>query len=117
MVKDFGLVFWLHLFLIVLVWISPLWADWVFILFGIITLHIYWFIFQGCHLTKLEAGEDKDNTFYYYYLSKYFSKLNKKRVKTIVRWILPIVILLTAYYIQEFAGLIPYLDLKSIFTQ
>lgn len=102
MKKDFGIVFWIHLFLIAIIWLSPLWADWKLILIGIIALHIYWAVFRGCHLTKIEAGDDIDNTFYYYYLSKHIANLDKRKTKFFVRYVIPLIILALAYFLQEF---------------
>jgi|SRR3989344_3181789 len=99
--KNFGVVFWVHLVLIIFLWLSPLWADWILIVTGIIALHLYWRIFKGCHLTKLEVGNDEDNTFYFFYLSKYLPDLQKKVVKLWVRYYIPIILILIAYIIQE----------------
>ena len=82
-------------------WLSPLWLSWIWILFGILVLHLYWWIFRGCHLTKIEAGDGEDNTFYHYYLSKKFPNLNKRKVKIWVRYIIPVLLLAVAYLIQE----------------
>jgi len=110
MKKDFGSVFWLHLSLIILLWTTSFWIDWILILVGVVILHIYWFFFDGCHLTKLEAGNDKDATFYHHYLSKVFPNLNKKRVKMVVRYLIPIFILIIAYVIQEIYFRIPFIN-------
>jgi hypothetical protein len=107
--KDFGVIFWVHFTLIVLIWLSPLWLSWDMMLIGILAIHLYWWIFEGCHLTHLEAGKDKDNTFYHYYLSKRFPRLNKRRVKIWVRYIIPVLLLALAYLLQETYNLKPLL--------
>jgi hypothetical protein len=103
------MVFWIHLILIIILWLSPLWADWILILIGIISLHIYWAIFQGCHLTKMETGKDKDMTFYYHHLSRYFPSLEKRKVKMVVRVLIPATLLLIALILQEVLGWKPVL--------
>lgn len=105
MKKDFGIIFWLHLILIIAAWTSPLWVDWQLILLGIVALSIQYVVIGGCYLTFKESGKDRDMTFYYYYLSKKYHRLNKRRVKIFIRYILPVLLLAIAYLIQEKLGL------------
>lgn len=100
MTKDFGYVFWLHLVLIVAALSSPFWLSWKLILVGIIILHIQWFALGGCYLTHIETNKDPQSTFYYHYLSKIFSKINKKYTRFIVRYVLPVLILGLALVVQ-----------------
>ncbi len=111
MKKDFGLVFLLHFLLIVIAWTSPLWVDWELLLVGIFLLSLQYLILGGCYLTFLEAGKDPDMTFYYYYLSKEYPNLNKKKVKAFVRYILPVLLFAIAYLIQEQLGWIPLINI------
>lgn len=100
MKKDFGLVFWLHLALIIIAWSSPLWLSWKLILVGVIALHVQWLLLDGCYLTQLETGKDGEGTFYHHYLSKLYPRLSKRGVMVAVRYVLPILILGIAFIIQ-----------------
>ncbi len=100
MKKDFGLVFWLHLILIIASWSSPFWLSWKLILVGIIVLHIQWLVLDGCYLTQLETGKDEEGTFYHHYLSKLYPRLSKKGVKVVVRYVIPLIILIIAVIVQ-----------------
>jgi hypothetical protein len=93
MKKDFGIIFWIHLLLIIAVWTSPFWVDWRIMLVVIVLLNLQFLILGGCYLTFLETGKDRDMTFYYYYLSKFFPHLNKKKTKIFIRYILPFLLL------------------------
>src|SRR5574340_1179463 len=102
MKKDFGIVFWIHLFFIILAYSSPLWLDWRVITAGIIILQIQFIVIEGCILTQMEAGKDRDMTFGYYYLSKIFPKLNKVKTKFFIRYIISVTIFLTAFILQYY---------------
>jgi hypothetical protein len=112
MKKDFSIIFWLHLLFILIAWTSPLWFDWKLIVIGVIILALQYLIIGGCYLTFLEAGKDLDETFYHYHLSKTFPKLNKKKVKIFVRYILPILIIVIAYIIQNYLGYKPLINVE-----
>ena len=111
MKRDFGFVFWSHLILIILAWLSPLWIDWRLIFIGILLLSIQYTILGGCYLTFLETGKDKDMTFYFYHLSKFFPSLNKRKTKLFIRYVLPAILLVIAYVLQVFYGWTPLLKL------
>jgi hypothetical protein len=111
MKKDFGIIFWIHLVLVIAVWMSPLWADWKLISIGVILFSLQYLIMGGCYLTFLETGEYKDATFYYHYLSRVFPKLNKRQTKIFVTYILPVILLIIAYVIQTKFGWIPLIGL------
>jgi len=98
--KEFGAIFWIHLFLIVVSLSTPFWLDWKFILIGIVILQLQWLILDGCYLTFLETGRNKDITFWYLYLSKIWPNLNMRKTKLIVRYLIPVLVLITAYLLQ-----------------
>lgn len=99
--KDFGTIFYLHFFLIVIVLCSPFFVPW-FLILSIALVHYIFNVFtKGCFLTKLELGADPDMTFWYYYGSKIFNNLDKKIVKFSVQIILPFVLILVAYFYQQ----------------
>ncbi len=113
MKKDFGIIFYLHLFFIILAYSSPLWLDWRVITLGIIILQIQFIVFEGCILTQIEAGKDKDMTFGYYYLSKAFPSLNKIKTKFFIRYVISAVIFLTAFILQYYMHYQPIFQLTK----
>src|ERR1035437_9417211 len=106
--KEFGLLFWLHLLLIVLAYSSPLWLDWKAILGIIVALQIYYLIRGGCDITFLELGNDTNTTFIWYYLQKLFSKLDQRKTKLFVRVIIPIFIITVSVISQTAYNYQPY---------
>ncbi|OGI90967.1 hypothetical protein A2911_00330 [Candidatus Nomurabacteria bacterium RIFCSPLOWO2_01_FULL_40_15] len=105
--KEFGLIFWVHLFLIIFFYLSFLYIDWRIILSGIILLQIYYLLRGGCDLTFIQFGDDKNTTFVWYYLHKFLPNLNKKTTKIFIRYIIPSIIFLASFLLQEFIGYIP----------
>lgn len=101
MEKEFGLMFWLHLILIILIWSSPFWLNWKFILFFIFLYYLQLIILKDCILTKAQFETKKRGvTFYWYYLTKLGFNLNKEKVRFIVDYIFPWVILTIALICQ-----------------
>ncbi|MDR3642696.1 MAG: hypothetical protein P4L74_03675 [Candidatus Doudnabacteria bacterium] len=100
MKRDFGIVFWIHLFFIILAYSSPFWLDWRVVTAGIILLQIQFLVIEGCILTQMEAGKDKDMTFGYYYLSKAFPKLDKLKTKYFIRYGVSAIAFLLAFIFQ-----------------
>jgi hypothetical protein len=100
--KDFGLLFWIHLILILFAYFSPLWLDWKVILITAIGLQVYYSIRGGCDITFWELGNDTDTTFVWYYLKKIFPKLPQKKTKFFIRIILPILLVLISFLTQYF---------------
>ncbi len=99
--KDFGIIFWIHLVLIVLAVFSPLYIDYKLIILVNVLLWLQYYILGNCFLTKKEFNtRDEDMTFWFYYLSKVFYSLDKKKTKFFVRVILPFLIMMIAIYLQ-----------------
>lgn len=109
MKRDFGIIFYIHLFFIILAYSSPFWLDWRVITAGIILLQIQFLVIEGCVLTQLEAGKDKDMTFGYYYLSKFFPSINKIKTKFFIRYVISAAIFLTALLLQYYFNYQPVL--------
>jgi len=77
--KDFGLIFWVHLILIILLWASPFWLSWKLIILAIVLYYLQLLVFKDCILTKAQFGEKKrSTTFYWYYLTKLGFRLDRK---------------------------------------
>ena len=74
--KDFGLIFWVHLFIIFLMYSSPLLFSWKVILTGIFIYYLQLLIFGGCILTIKELGVEKKERFNAYYLRKMRFRIN-----------------------------------------
>jgi disulfide bond formation protein DsbB len=104
---DFGLIFWVHLFLILIAYISPLFFRWQLILVGVLLLFIQWFLFQGCVLTHAQFGKDKYMTFYYRYLTLMGINVDKKKLKFLMTWIMPLIVLFVAVILQYYQGYNP----------
>lgn len=107
--KEFGIIFYAHLALILISYSSSLYLDWKFIVVGAVLLQLYYAVRGGCDLTFMEFGEDKDTTFVWYYLRKIFPRLHQKRTKLVVRFLIPILVVVTAIVIQEGLGYVPLL--------
>jgi hypothetical protein len=93
--KDFGLIFWIHMFLNVIAYTSPFWLNWKFILVGVFLYYCQELIFRGCLLTRLEF-KGAEYSFWGYYLSKIGIYLSHKQVKYIIVYAMPIIIFLLA---------------------
>jgi len=104
MKKDFGFVFFIHLILIILVYVSPFLFDWKLILMGVLYIYIQEIFLKGCFLTHLQFGKDKDMTFYYKYLTLLGFRINKKKLKFFMGRIMPLIILGVALVWQEVLG-------------
>jgi len=91
--KDFGIIFWIHLILILIAYLSPLLFRWQLILAGVLFLFFQQIIFQGCILTHAQFGKDPYMTFYYRYLTLLGFNINKKKLKFLMVWIMPILVL------------------------
>lgn len=100
--KDFGFTFWIHLILIVFVWISPLIFNWEIILILILIYYFQLFVFGNCILTKKQFGEAKrEETFYSYYLEKMGIRVDKKKLVIFLDYILPFLLLGVSYLVHR----------------
>ena len=111
MKKEFGLWFWVHILLLILVYLSPLFIDWKLIVIGVVILQIQYWVINGCILTHLEMGKDKNETFIWYYLRKIYPNLNPKRTKFVIRVIVPIVLVTAGIILQTKLGLEPLIKI------
>ena len=109
MKKEFGLFFWIHLTLLILAYLSPLFVDWKIIVSGVVLLQIQYWLINGCYLTHLEMGKDRNQVFVWYYLQKLYPTLNPKTTKFTVRVIVPILLVIFALILQTKLGFTPLL--------
>lgn len=95
--KEEFLVF-LHTILLLVSWLSPFWLDWkiIFICIGLYELQM--FLFKGCILINLQFNKnirkETDMTMYAYWLEKLGFKPNRKKLKFLSSYIMPLIILL-----------------------
>lgn len=113
MKKEFGLWFWVHLLLLIPAYLSPLFVGWKLIIIGVVILQIQYWLVNGCILTHIEMGKDKNETFIWYYLKKIFPMLNPKTTKFVIRVIVPIFLVVVALILQTQFGFKPLIDLWS----
>ena len=92
--------FWLHLVLLVLAYLSPLLVDWRLIIIGVALLQIQYWVANGCVLTQLEMGKDKNQAFLWYLLKDTFPSLDPNKARFVIRVIVPIVLILLGYILQ-----------------
>ena len=109
--QDYGLIFWTHTFLEILEILLFLLIDWQIILGILVLLQIQYMLLGGCVLARAEFGKGKSQTFNYYYLVKIFPNLSPKKTTLIFRYIIPLIVLVLAIYLQVFIEYIPVLDL------
>jgi len=109
--KDFGPIFWFHTILELLEWFSFLLIDWQILLALLILLQIQYSVFGGCVLAQAEFGKGKKYTFTWYYLVKIFPNLDPVKTTWVLRYIIPILVLALAVYLQAFVGYSPVLHL------
>ena len=103
--NDFGLVFWVHLILLILIIASPFLFSLAVIIITIALFWIQFFIFGGCVLTFKQFGKtDPEMTFWYYLFTLLKLDVNKKKVKIAVRYILPFIIVVMTILWQSILG-------------
>ena len=114
MKNDFGLLFWIHLILIILVWLSPFWLSWKLILFFIFLYYLQLVIFKGCLLTQSQFNiKGREMIFYHYYLTKFGFKIGKEKARIFVDYILPWIILIAAIIIQTRFSIFPLIRILA----
>jgi hypothetical protein len=111
MKREFGLLFWIHILLLIPAYLSPLFIDWRLIAIGVVMLQIQYWTINGCFLTHLEMGKDKNETFIWYYLRKIYPNLNPKTTKFVIRVIVPVVLVTVGFFLQTNLGLMPIIKI------
>jgi len=88
--------------LIVLVWSSPFWLSWKFIVLGIFVYYLQLIIFKEDFFTKRNFGTKArgEMTFYSFILEKIGINIDRKRMQLISDYLFPWIILAIAYYLQ-----------------
>lgn len=107
MKKEFGFWFWLHILILIPAYLSPILFDWWIIFIVAIILQIQYWLLGGCFLTHLELGKDKNETYLWYYLRKIFPNLSQKKMNITIRVIIPVVLIIISYILQNIFNLKP----------
>ncbi len=95
-IKYFGLVFWIHLILVLFAYLSPFLFNWKLIILGIIILFIQYSLIGGCILNKIQFDNTRDVVFLYPYLKMLGLNLDAYKFKIFIRYCLPFILLLIA---------------------
>ncbi len=106
--NDYGKVFWLHLSVILLWYVSPLFISWNWLLIGTALSYLQGIIIGGCILSHEQFGKEADETFFRYYLNMMGLNMSKRTAKIIFFWLEPIVIPIIAILIQKVFHFSPF---------
>ena len=93
------LLTFIHILIIILAYISPFIFSWKIVLAGVIAFYIQKFLIGGCILTKKEFGNFEDN-YYYFALKKLGFDPDKKRLRFILDYVVPVSILSLSLFIK-----------------
>ncbi|MCR4284876.1 MAG: hypothetical protein NUV97_02430 [archaeon] len=103
--KRFGVIFWLHLIILILAWSSPFWVPWIFILAIILAYQLQIIFIGDCILTKKQfANENEKVTFNSFLLSLFGINISKEKAETLAKYTLPMIILTLALLWQIILG-------------
>ena len=97
--SDFGIIFWLHLFIILFWYASPLLISWQYMLIIVCFSYFQGILINGCVLTKMQYGKE-GSTFWAETLEKVGVKVNKKVFKIIFFWLEPIIVFVIGLIVQ-----------------
>lgn len=115
---DINGMFWAHLFVTSLAWIGPFLFWWPLMLFAFCLIQLQYKLFNRCLMNKGHALEEVDNnTFYHFLLTKSGFKLDKQRVKFVVRERLNIFLGLFTIFWQVILGFAPLFSFYYYYTK
>jgi hypothetical protein len=96
---EFGLIFWLHLFIVVLVLSSPFLMGWRLVGIGVGLFYAQLLVFGGCVLVPIQFPEREQSirhpyrldgeSFYHYYLTKLGFRFDRRRLNMFIDFVLP----------------------------
>lgn len=95
-VALFGIIFWLHLAIIVLAYASPFLFHWKWIIPEIILLWVQSWVVGGCVLTHAQFGKHKNLSSYSVYLELMGFHFERAHVSFVVTYIMPCLVLIIA---------------------
>jgi len=115
---DINSMFWAHLFVTTLAWVGPFLFWWPLMLFAYSLVQLQYKLFGKCLMNDGHAlAEVDNNTFYHYLLSKVGFRLEKKRVKFVVRKRLNIFLGLFTILWQVVLGFAPIISFLHYFNK
>jgi hypothetical protein len=83
----YNFTFWLHLALTLFSWTLPFVVDWKLAVAAYVTVLMQFVLFNACLMNRGHAlNDDGDDTFYAHLLEIAGIRLNRKKVKTFVRF-------------------------------
>lgn len=97
--SDFGLIFWIHLIIILFWYASPFLLTWYFMLIIVCFSYAQGILIKGCILTKAQYGEE-GTTFWAETLERMGIKVNKKVFMIIFFWLEPIIFFAIGLIVQ-----------------
>ena len=92
MKHDLGLLFWIHLIIVLLAWASPFYLSWKIILALVIVFYLQLFVIRDCILNT----EKRETTICIPILKNLGFKVNKKKLVILSDYIFPWLIILVA---------------------
>jgi len=99
--KKFESITFLHLLIIILLWVSPFLFNWRLIILGIFLYYLQLMIFGNCILTKMEFKQKKrEITMYSFVLEKLGFNVNRGKIVLLADYVFPWVILLISLVYQ-----------------
>ena len=101
--SDFGLLFWLHISLILFAYVSWVLFSWWWVVLGSIALWVQYWAFKGCFLTFVQRGRrNSEFAFLAYYFEKCNIKVDKAKLTFFIRHIVPVTLIVLAIAWQVF---------------
>lgn len=103
---EFGVIFWIHLIIIVGIYFSPFLIPFkMIVVLGLLYI-LQIFLFKGCVLTILQFGKKSNvSSFHGYYLSKLGFSIQKRKLEFMTDVVYPVVIPVVALVWQVILGM------------
>lgn len=96
--NDFGIIFWFHLIIIILLYTSWIFFDWKWVSIAAICLVLQFLSLKSCIVTCIEFKEvNSENNWTHYYLEKMGLNLNKEIIDFVTCYVLPTLLIVLAY--------------------
>jgi len=106
--SDFGVIFWLHLFIILALFASPVLFPWTAVAFGMVLYYVQLAFVGDCILTKAQFTEHEPGFgFYEHYLLKLGIPVNRRKLAFIQDRVIPALLLCSAFALQRWMGFAP----------
>lgn len=109
---DYGLIFWAHLVVILVILASPFIfrAHWIAV--GIVLFYLQLWFFGGCVLTTAQFPVHlgivprtyrlDGDSFYHYYLEKFGIRIDRRKLNVFLDFVLPMILLGVAFLWKTF---------------